>query len=1111
MDIEGWLRTIGLEQYGQIFRENGIDVSVLPDLTEQDLEKLGVLLGHRRKLFRAISNLQAIERGMPAVAVAASASAQIDTVTRRQLTIMFCDLVGSTALSTQLDPEDMRDVMGAYHLCCANLITRAGGFVARYMGDGVLAYFGYPQALEHDAERAVRAGLSLVEAVPKLKTAARDPLQVRVGIATGLVVVGDLIGIGAGQEQTVVGETPNLAARLQVLAEPGMVVISSSTHRLTGGLFEYRDLGTVALKGFAEKIPAWQVLRASASESRFEALRASTTPLIGRAEEVDLLLSRWEQAKAGAGAVVLLSGEPGIGKSRIAETILERLSGEPHVRLREFCSPHHQDTALYPSITLLERAAGFRRDDTEAQRLTKLEAILGPAARGGGEAAPLLANLLSIPSGDRYPALDLTPQKRKEKTLQALVAQVEGLAARYPVLLVVEDAHWADHTSLELFEMIVGRLSNLPLLAIVTFRPEFVPPWAGRPGVTLLNLNRLPRQLGAEMILRVTGGKILPREIAEQIADRTDGVPLFIEELTKAVVESGLLAEAGDQYVATGQVTALAIPTSLQESLLARLDRLAPTSEVVQIAAALGRQFSHELISAATAMPAQQLDDALAQLMNAELIFRHGTPPEAEYTFKHALVQDTAYGTLLRGRRQQIHARIAATLQDQFPDIVATQPAVLARHCTEAGLVDRAVVYWFKAGQQALARSASTEAAALLRKGLDELGGLPDGPGRRQQELDLQLALGLALMAMKGYSAPEVGETLSRARALAEKVDRPEYLWPVFLGQSSFHRVRGEHHLALDLAQQLERIGEARNDVAAQLVGRFANGRTRLFLGEFVDARDILERCYGLVDPAYRGRGSSSDPYAMMLAYLAWTLAIMGYVDQARSRLDEALSEARRLGHVNTLADVLISANAIDSILGSPELQAHADEMLALSVDRGLPLHLGWATAYRGAALVARGEREEGLAQITQAMTRVRDTGAVTGGPDLLMMLAEAHNSMGKPGEGLNCLAQAAEIIEATDERYREAEMHRLRGDALDATGDREEAERSYHQALTIARQQGAKLFELRTSISLAALWCTQHRHGEARGLLAPIDGWFTEGFDARDVKAARALLQELQ
>jgi class 3 adenylate cyclase len=656
MDVGGWLRKLGLEQYEAAFRENKIDDAVLPSLTAEDLKDLGVrFVGDRRKLLDAIAAVRT-ETSAPTPlsdASPATGRAAKDTAERRQLTIMFCDLVGSTALSTRLDPEDMRKIVGAYHRCCADLITRAGGFVARYMGDGVLAYFGYPQVHEHAAERAVRAGLSLVEEVPKLKTAAGVPLQVRVGIATGLVVVGDLIGEDASQEHEVVGETPNLSARLQALAEPGTVVISSSTRRLTGGLFDYRDLGTVALKGFAEMVPAWQALGASAAESRFEALRASTTPLVGRGEEIDLLLRRWERAKGGEGSVVLLAGEPGIGKSRIAETILERLSGEPHTRLRLFCSPHHQDTALYPSIAQLERAAGFRRDDTNEQRLTKLEAVLALAANDFSEAVPLLAGLLSIQIGDRYPALDLTPPKRKEKTLRALVAQVEGLAARQPVLLVVEDAHWADSTSLELFELIVERVSSLPLLAIVTFRPEFVPPWVGRPQVTLVSLNRLPRRLRGEMTAHVTGGKALPQEIADQITDRTDGVPLFIEELTKAVVESGLLAEAGDRYIATGPVTPLAIPTSLQESLLARLDRLAPTSDVAQIAAALGRQFSHELISAVAAMPRQQLDDALAQLVNAELIFRRGTPPDAEYTFKHALVQEAVYGTLLRSRRHR--------------------------------------------------------------------------------------------------------------------------------------------------------------------------------------------------------------------------------------------------------------------------------------------------------------------------------------------------------------------------------------------------------------------------------------------------------------------------
>jgi class 3 adenylate cyclase/tetratricopeptide (TPR) repeat protein len=1111
--IADWLKKLGMSEYTERFVENHIDESIVRELTDQDLKDLGVVsLGHRRKLLRAIQELGKTSTPVTATkseAVATTVRIPQDAAERRQLTVMFCDLVGSTALSARLDPEELREIIGAYHRCCTELVERNGGFVARYMGDGVLVYFGYPQAHEHDAERAVRAGLALVEELPKLKTAAGVPLQVRVGIATGLVVVGDLIGGGSVQEHEVVGETPNLAARLQALAEPCTVVISSSTRRLTGGLFDYRDLGAVALKGFAETVRAWQALGASAAESRFKALRASTTPLVGRAEEISLLLRRWEQAKGGEGSVVLLSGEPGIGKSRIAETILERLSGEPYTRLRLFCSPHHQDTALYPSITQLERAAWFRRDDTDEQRLTRLEAVLALAANDLGEAVPLLAGLLLIPTGDRYPVLDLTPQKRKEKTLRALVAQVEGLAARQPVLLVVEDVHWADPSSLELFELIVERASSLPLLAIVTFRPEFVPPWVGRSQVTLVSLSRLSRRLCAEMIEHVTGGKVLPREIADQITGRTDGVPLFIEELTKAVVESGLLVEAGDRYVATGPVTSLAIPTSLQESLLARLDRLASTSDVAQIAAALGRQFSHELISAVAALPRQQLDDALAQLVNAELIFRRGMAPDAEYTFKHALVQEAAYGTLLRSRRQQLHARIATTLEDQFPEIVVAQPALLARHCAEAGLAEKAVVYWLKAGQQALARSATTEAAAQLRKGLNVLDGLPDGPGRQQLELDLQLALGYALIAAKGFSAPEVGAVLVRARALADQIDRPECLGRVLFGQCTFHRNRGEYQLALALAEQVEKIGEARNDVTMQLMGRSASGFTRLFLGDFVAARALLERCLGLADPALRS-GEVLDLYAEILASLAWTLANLGYIDQARSRLEEALSEARRLGFAHALADALLLATAVDSFTGSPEMQRHAEELLALSTERGLSLYLAWATVLRGVSLTTLGQGQEGLSEITRAIAGLRATGDVSRIPDALMMLAMAYARLGQPVDGLNCLAEAAQIIEATDERMPEATLHSLRGRLLNATGDPSAAERSYHQAIAVAKLQSAKFLELRASINLARLWYQQDRRGEARNLLAPIYGWFTEGFDAPALKQAKALLDGL-
>jgi class 3 adenylate cyclase/tetratricopeptide (TPR) repeat protein len=1110
MDIEKWLRGLELQQYAVTFRDNAIDAEILPELTDVDLEKLGVVLGHRKRLLKAIAALAAPVAATQATSVGSAPSHGHDAE-RRQLTVMFCDLVGSTALSARLDPEDMREIVGAYHRCCADLITKASGFVAKYMGDGVLAYFGYPQAHEHDAERAVRAGLALVEAVPKLTTAASAPLQVRVGIATGLVVVGDLIGTGAAQEQAVVGETPNLAARLQALAEPGAVVIASSTRRLTGGLFEYRDLGAVALKGFAENVPAWQVLGAGVTESRFEAFHSTAlTPIVGRDEEIDLLMRRWAQAKRGDGCVVLISGEPGIGKSRIAQTVLERISAEPYTRLRYFCSPHHQDSALYPSITQLERAAGFRREDTSEQRLAKLEVVLSQGTNDLSEVVPLLADLLSIPIGDRYPPLNLTPRKRKEKTLHAQLAQVEGLAARQPVLMVWEDAHWSDPTTRESLDLLIDGVPTLRVLVIITFRPEFSPPWVGRPHVTLLSLSRLPSRQRAEMIMHVTGGKPLPKEIADQIVDRTDGVPLFVEELTKAVVESGVLSDAGDHYTVAGPLPLLAIPTSLNASLLARLDRLAPVREVAQIGAALGRQFSHELISAVAAVPREQLDDALAQLVRAELIFRRGTPPDAEYTFKHSLAQDAAYSTLLRGRRQQLHARIAVTLEDQFSEIVLTQPALLARHCAEAGLSEKAVAYWLKAGRQAMARSAMTEAVAQLRKGLDALTALPDGLRRRQQELDLQLALRPALAFTKGLSAPDVGETIARARALAEQLDRPEDLVRLSFGQWAFHLGRSEYKLALSLAEQIEKIAEARNDVSVQLRGRRANGMTRLHLGELVAARALLDQGHGLAD-AHRGIGAGlADPYATMLAYLAVTLAYLGYIDQSRLRLEEALTETRRLRHAQTLTVVLIFANWTGWITRSPVMGRYTEELLAISTEHRLPFHFGWATAFHGASLTALGQAHEGLTLLTQGLEALRATGTVTNTSIVLMRIAEAYAMVGQPSDGLNCLAEAAQIIETTDERCHEAELHRLRGDLLNATGDPSAAKRSYHQALTVAKLQSAKLLELQASVSLARLWCKQNRHGEARDLLAPIYGWFTEGFDAHDLKEAKLLLEEL-
>jgi class 3 adenylate cyclase/predicted ATPase len=1110
--IGEWLKSLGMSEYTERFVENRIDISVLRDLTDQDLKDLGVILGDRRKMLRAIGELFS---AASALNQTTAPRAPRESAERRQLTVMFCDLVGSTALSARLDPEDLRGVISAYHRCCEELIDRNGGFVAKYMGDGVLAYFGYPQAHEHDAERAVRAGLSLVEAVPKLATNDGSPLQVRVGIATGLVVVGDLIGAGASQEQAVVGETPNLASRLQALAEPGTVVIAASTHRLTGGLFEYRDLGSVMLKGFADNVPVWQVLAASAAESRFEALRATTIPLVGRGEEIDLLVRRWEQVKRGVGCVVLISGEPGIGKSRIAQTILERLGAEPHTRLRYFCSPYHQDSALYPSITQLERAAGLRREDSANQRLDKLEAVLARGTNDLSEAVPLLADLLSIPTGGRYPPLNLTPQKRKGKTLGAQLTQVEGLASRQPVLMVWEDVHWSDPTTRESLDLLIDCVPKLRVLVIITFRPEFTPPWIGRPHVTLLSLSRLPDRQRAEMITYVTGGKALPKEIADQIVHRTDGVPLFIEELTKSVLESGILTETDDGYAASGSATALAIPTTLHASLLARLDHLAPTREAAQIGAALGRSFSHELISGVAEMPQPQLDDALMQLVRAELIFQRGTVPDAEYTFKHALVQEAAYSTLLRSRRHQLHARIVARLENQFPESVTAQPQLIAQHCENAALNEKAAEYWLKAGQLSIARSAMSEAVTQLQKGLVQLAGLPETTWRQQQELGLQIALGAALIATRGYAAPEVHEAYVRAGVLTNQISVPEQLLPVLYGRCVFHIVRSEYKLALPLAEQIMKVSKACGSRAWELYGDLVRGIVLVFLGEFMGARSVFEENRELNDPAHRavyGSVIAEDPYAVMVGYLAQTLTYLGYMDQGRSRMGQALSEARRLDHPHTLAFVLCWACIVHKATNSPvEVAQYAEEFVAVATEHGFPLWLGFGIFYRGWSLAMLEEPRRGLPFLTDALRIIRATGAVISTPFVLVGLGEAYLNLDQPVEGLNCIAEAEEIVAATNERYWEAELYRVRGDLLIVSGDRSAAEQCFHRALDVARRQRAKTFELRATTSLARLWRDEGKRTEACDLLAPICGWFTEGFDTPVLQEAKALLDQLK
>jgi class 3 adenylate cyclase/tetratricopeptide (TPR) repeat protein len=1114
MDVVVWLRTLGLGKYEAIFRENDIDETVLPSLTHENLKELGVAsFGHRVKLLDAIAALRTEGSSKAPTVDAATTSTSPnahpeDRAERRQVTVMFSDLVGSTALSARMDPEDLREVISAYQKCVAETVGRFGGFVAKYMGDGVLIYFGYPQAHEDDAERAVRAGLELVAAVSGLKTHAA--LQTRVGIATGLVVVGDLIGSGASQEQAIVGETPNLAARLQGIAESNSVVIAENTRKLLGDLFELEDLGAKDLKGIAGPVRVWSALRTGSAEGRFEAFHATgLTELVGREEELELLLRRWSKAKTDEGQVVLLCGEAGIGKSRLTAALLERLANEPHTRIRSFCSPQHTNSALYPIIGQLERAAGLTRDDKPQAKLDKLDAMLAQSSTSTQDAA-LFADMLSLPNDGRYPPLELTPQQRRQRTLVALVLQIEAISRQDPLLIIFEDAHWTDPTSLELFGRIVDKISTLRVLLIVTFRPEFEPPWIGRPLVTALMMNRLgQREIGA-MIDHVTGNKPLPGSIRQDIIERTDGIPLFVEEMTKAVLEAGSESVA-EHTGAAVPYPALAVPASLHASLMARLDRLGPAKEVAQIGAAIGREHPHALLALVTRKPDAELEAPLDRLVAAGLLFRQGSPPHATYLFKHALVRDVAYGSLLRDQRQQLHGRIADVLAEHFATTVEAEPEVIAHHYREAGMADAASTYFERAGDRAVARSAYIEATVHFRAAIEEADRLPQKDERGRCVLTLLLKLGPAIGWTIGEWKPEVEAVYRRARDLGREVgDGPE-LFRATWGLWSYVS-RTDTKQSRKLTEELTTLARQLGDESLLLEAQHCRWGEEALGGDVPKILETSEEGIRRYDAKRHAQlvaaFGTHDPGVCALVVHAVGLSLRGLPDQARRTNERALLLAESLSHPPSVGFAYKMVGFCLMIAGDrhgcERIGARCvtlAEKFDLPIFRGTGRYLmGWAKA-QGLTL------SEGLALMEEAFPFVENTFYKFFGA----ALAEARFDAGRVTDALALVDHALNTGEGPASGLYVSEVHRLRGVFLKSLGfPVEEVERALHTALQIADEQGALLLKLRAAMSLARLWRDQGKPQQARELLAPVYGWFMEGFDTLDLKEAKALLEEL-
>ncbi len=1112
-----WLKTIGLEQYISVFAENEIDLGALRLLNDKDLESLGLSLGARRKIQYAIAELdgEATSRHAHQQRARGAETAAISHPShdgeRRQLTVLFCDMVGFTELANRVDPEMLQQIIRQYENACTHCVTHYEGHVFQRLGDGIVAFFGYPHAHEDEVERAIRSALEILESLSKLDVADVGHLAVRIGIATGLVVV-------SPGERGAVGDTMNIASRLQEIALPDSIVVSERVHRLAAGSFDFEDLGARTLKGLESSVRAYRILQVSQAASRFDAAtQEELTPLVGREQEISLLLDRWALAQNGEGQVVLLSGEPGIGKSRMLSELRERLGRQGAQTLRFQCSPYHVNSAFWPSIDNIERALQYGRDEAPESKLDKLEQLMVNHYGLSLSDVRFIAAILSLPFEARYGALELTPQKHKDETLRALVDMAEAAAHKQASVILFEDLHWSDPTTLEVLDLLIDRVKSIPLLIVLTHRPEFQHEWIGHGHLMALNLSKLTRAQGIAMVARLSGSKPLPPDLLERIVTKADGVPLYAEELTKSILESGELKDAGDHYDYVGSAPSITIPATLRDSLMARLDRLMPVKKIAQIGAAIGREFSYELIAAVAPHSNAELDKALKQLTESGLAFRRGTPPEASYVFKHALVQDAAYDSLLKSHRQTLHAKIAKVIAQQFPATKDTAPELLAYHLTAACEAEAAVPFWQKAGTLAIQRLALKEAISHLERGMAIIGTLPPSVERDGKELDLRTPLGTALMALKGWTAPEVWDSFYPALVLAKSLGRNEALVPIYYGLWANVVTKGHFAEALVWVNEMLATAKTSGDLDLAIVAHCAACITTYWRGEFSQSREHGERVLALYhDDQHRHLAviMNVDPKTYVGLYISLGSWMFGYPDRAVQESHAKDVHSHQRGHPFDIGYALTFGSLIwDYRCETLPLLARAEEAERLGRAHSLPfISEVLAQMFKGLAWLRGGRIAEGMTQLQNATDIWTGVGAWAVVPYLYAVIAEGMALSGDLVGGLKLIDESLAQIERPgwEERSHLAEVLRLKAWMLQQQGKLAAAEQNYLASIDVARQQQAKSWELRTSTSLARLWQAQGKQKQAYDLLAPVYGWFSEGLATHDLTQSRTLLDEL-